>query len=399
MANGVPVIYYIRPQNAAYADSLLVGAYMGDNIAIVGDNLTSIQQIYFNDVPVSVLNINFITKKTLLVSVPTTVPQVKSDKLYMITGSKDTIPYDFIVRIPGPVVNRIKCEQTPEGGNAVLYGDYFFDLDTNPIRITIGDYVIPFADIVDVQKTQLTFKAPAIDIKGVVSVTTAYGNSGRTRDIFHDDRGIIMDFEGIGNKGYDWDTPSFVESDPAYVLTGNYTRFSGTVTVADNGFSNGPTDALIYYFGANHGYGNNNLFTGEPKTSILKFEVNVLQAWTGSPMVFFFAPPGSTNAPLWDQTPTNGYARAFWIPWQGSGSYTTDGWETISIPLSEFKYNNAGVDLGFMGGANQNVANTFNELDIYLTNFGLTEFNGKDAIGTDCDPIILIDNIRVVPGE
>jgi hypothetical protein len=396
MTAGIPTIYYIRPQNVAYADSLLAGAFMGESIAIIGDNLTCIQEIYFNDIK-AILNISFITKNTLLLNVPTTVPQLRSDKLYMVTGSKDTIPYDFIVRIPEPVVNRIKCEQTPEGQEAVLYGDYFFSSVANPIKITIGDYVIPATDIVDVQKNQLTFKAPAMNIKGVVSVTTAYGNSGRTKTIFHDDRGLIMDFEGIGNKGYDWDTPSFVESDPVYALAGNYVRMTGKVTTG--AWSNGPADALIYYFGANHGYGNNNLFTSDPKTSVLKFEANVLEAWTGSPMIFFFAPPGSNNAPLWDQAPANGYARAFWIPWQGSGSYTTDGWETVSIPLSEFRYNNSGIDLGFMGGANQQVSNTFNELDIYLTNFGLSTFNGKDAIGTDCNPVILIDNIRVVPNE
>jgi hypothetical protein len=52
-----------------------------------------------------------------------------------------------------------------------------------------------------------------------------------------------------------------------------------------------------------------------------------------------------------------------------------------------------------MGGTAQQVPNPFNELDIYLTNFGLATFNGKDAIGADCSPVILIDNIRVIPGE
>ncbi|MDR2057395.1 MAG: glycan-binding surface protein [Dysgonamonadaceae bacterium] len=390
--DGLPTIHYIRYQDSNLAGQLLTGAYMEENILIIGENLTSVQEIWFNDVK-ALLNVNMITKNTLFVNVPKDLPTLETDKLYFVTGAKDTIDYDFEVKIPAPILTRIKCEQVPESSEAVLIGDYFLTPDFSLIKVFIGDYEVPTSDLVSVEKNKIVFKAPAMDIKGAIEVKTLYGSSGRSKDVFHDDRGWIMDFEGIGNKGYDWDTPSFVENDPDFALTGNYARFSGTV--AADVYSNGPTDALLYYFGGNHGYGTDNLFSSDPATSTLKFEVNVLEAWTGLPMVFYFAPPVNNNDPLWDQS--NQYARAFWIPWQTTGSYTTDGWETISIPLSEFKYNNAGIDIGFMGGSLQQLPNTFNNLDIYLTNFGLEKFNEKDAVGTNCDPVILIDNIRVVP--
>ena len=395
MTDGLPTVYYVRYQDKNLEGQLLESATMNDNIAIIGDNLTSVQQVLFNNIPAR-LNINFITKNALLVTVPGTLPSVVTDKIYFVNANLDTLAYDFKVNIAAPTFARMKCEWVPEGENVTVYGSSFFATDASNMQVFIGDYEIPTEDIVTWDNpTQVVFKAPAAGISGAVEIRTLFGTTGQSQDIFRDSRGIIMNFEGIGNKGYDWDTPSFVENDPAYSTSGNYARLSGAVTAG--AWSNGPTDALIYYFGAKHGYGEENLFTSNPATSTLKFEINVLQAWTGLPMVFYFAPPGSTNLPLWDQAPANEYARAFWVPWQGSGSYTTDGWETISIPLSEFRYNNSGIDLGFMGGAKQKVPNTFNELDIYLTNFGLETFNGKDAIGTDCNPVILIDNIRVVP--
>ena len=54
MTGGVPTIYYVRPPDIEKADSLLVGAYMGETICLVGDNLTSIQELYFLTCPLKI---------------------------------------------------------------------------------------------------------------------------------------------------------------------------------------------------------------------------------------------------------------------------------------------------------------------------------------------------------
>ena len=78
--------------------------------------------------------------------------------------------------------------------------------------------------------------------------------------------------------------------------------------------------------------------------------------------------------------------RALWYPWLKTGSYQTDGWVTVSIPLSDFKYNHEGKELeeGLSKG-------DFGGLTFFVYHGGVA--------GEACSPQISIDNIRVVPAE
>jgi len=225
MTDGLPEITFIRYANAEQAGQLLDGAFMGDNIVVIGDNLTSVQEVWFNNVK-ALLNINLITKNTLFVNVPRDLPSVRTDKIYFVTGKKDTVAYDFEVRIPAPIIARIKCEFVPEGYETVLFGDYFLAPDASTIKVFIGDYQIPTSDIVSYEKTKIVFKAPPMDVKGPVEVKTLYGNSGRTKDVFRDDRGMITTFDDDYPHHSEWGqpNPNNILDDPKYALIGNYWR-------------------------------------------------------------------------------------------------------------------------------------------------------------------------------
>ena len=85
LTGGKPTIDYIRPASYSARDSLLVQAYPQAQLCIVGSNLTCIEQMYFNDKK-AILNTSFITDKTLIVQVPSDIPDEVSDKIYMITA-------------------------------------------------------------------------------------------------------------------------------------------------------------------------------------------------------------------------------------------------------------------------------------------------------------------------
>ena len=120
MADGVPEVRYVRPVKFAASDSLMTGAYMDNQICLVGENLRSIYELWFNDQK-AILNSSYITDNTLIVTVPGNIPGEVSNKIYMITAARDTVTYDFNVLIPGPTVNSMSCEQTPAGETAVIY--------------------------------------------------------------------------------------------------------------------------------------------------------------------------------------------------------------------------------------------------------------------------------------
>ena len=66
---------------------------MANTICLVGENLRSVYELYFNDQK-AILNTSYITDHTLMVDVPKEIPSVVTDKIYMVTKAKDTIDYD-----------------------------------------------------------------------------------------------------------------------------------------------------------------------------------------------------------------------------------------------------------------------------------------------------------------
>lgn len=89
LTNGTPKVSYVRVPDALSADSLLVSAFMGKTIAIIGENLTSVKELWFNDQK-AVLNTSFITSEALIVAVPKGIPQLVTNKMYLI--NKTTTP-------------------------------------------------------------------------------------------------------------------------------------------------------------------------------------------------------------------------------------------------------------------------------------------------------------------
>ena len=89
LTDGTPEIYYVRIPNPESADSLVVEAFMDNTIVLVGNNLTSIKEMWFNDKQ-AVLNSSLITDATLFVTRPKEIPTVVTDKIYMITKTHKT---------------------------------------------------------------------------------------------------------------------------------------------------------------------------------------------------------------------------------------------------------------------------------------------------------------------
>ena len=390
MTSGLPTVYFVRYQDKNLEEQLLTSATMGSPIVIIGDNLTSVQQVLFNDVP-AILNINMITKNTLFVTVPNALPNVNTNKIYFVNANKDTLAYDFTVNIAPPVYSRIKCEWVPEGGNVVILGSSFYANDASNLKILVGDYLVPTADIVSFEPSQVVFKAPPAEISGPVEVRTLFGTTGRSKDIFRDSRGWITGFEDSENGGTGfvagWGRPTRIENDPALSLMGKYVKLTAPLDPGSNpSFISGGNDMTINIWSRDNTSNPNSgipnpMFPSDPKTSTLKFEVNVIQAWSSCPMIFAFDNANGNENYLWaDGT----QPRGFWVPWLLSGSYISDGWETVAIPLSEMIYNGSRVAVP--------AATEFGQLGISIHNRGYASYGG-----TACTPVILVDNIRVVP--
>lgn len=397
LTGGVPTVEYIRPGTAAAADSLLSEASMGSTICLVGNNLTSIKELYFNDQK-TILNTSYITDHTMLVSIPNGIPEKVSDKIYMITKGADTLTYDFHVVVPAPTVSSMSNEWAHEGDVVTINGDYFISDPSAPLTVTFEGG--KQAAILSFNKTEISVQVPEGAEPGYINVESIYGKS-KSKFQYHDTRNILFDFDGSHGGltlGQGWRDGSKVYKNDEYGIDGGYLRFGGAEMSGDIGGTWAEDEFCLNYWpnGANDALSSRKemkemLDNYDLDKLQIKFEVCIPKAnpWSSAALQIMFT--GDKQVTM--ATAGNGFysdktfPRALWMPWTTSGSYdTNDQWTTVSIPLSSFNKTHEGQACE-------------NKLDkTYFT--GLTFFVWHGGVkGTTCTPVICIDNIRVVPIE
>ena len=171
ISDGNPTIRYIRPVNVETADSIVTGAYMDNNICIVGENLRSITKMLFNDQEAKLVP-SLITDNTMIVTVPGQIPGEVFNKIFMVNNDNDTTTYDFKVLVPGPSINNMSNEWAKAGEQATIYGNYFVDDPNTPLTLTINGTKVA---IEDYDISHLTFTIPEGMKEGPIEVATVYG--------------------------------------------------------------------------------------------------------------------------------------------------------------------------------------------------------------------------------
>lgn len=165
--NGLPVIHYIRMTDPALADNTFTDVSPGTMIAIIGENLTGVKEVYINDQEIS-FNANYGTVTSLIVTVP-------SDEDFLLSGPNPDIPselrivtdhgiatYPLHVLSPGPVISYISAFYPIDPGDEItLIGENFYEIkriyftkDSVEVTQPITDYQVS-SDF-----DQITFAVP-----------------------------------------------------------------------------------------------------------------------------------------------------------------------------------------------------------------------------------------------
>lgn len=365
-AMGDPAIRYIRVTDPEKSDSLLTSAYMGALIAIMGENLGDVVEVWFNDQEAT-LTSTYITNTSILVNVPNIPPQEVNDKITLVFRDGSTYQYDFKVEVPAPRVSSILCEYVADGDVAVLIGDFFFE----PQVIFPGDVE---GEVVSFTQTEIRVTVPEGSTSGPITVKTLFG-TGKSTFHFRDKRGLFWDFDELQGGG--WHPGNTQSTDPDGV-SGNYVTFKGTFQ--DWGWNDVDFEADLW--GQSAGRPQGPLWEGGLTDKALRFEANVVWEWMGGTMYFIFTP--------WDNSNNAGHtsgdvAKGIWRPWytEQDGSYKTDGWITVTLPLNEFVYDhglgNNNLSLDYPDGCGS--------LSIFLW--------GSSPV-SPTDIFVCVDNLRIV---
>lgn len=406
IADGVPTLKYVRSPLPEEADSLLVGAYLGNTVCLVGDNLRSIYELYFNDQKAT-LNTSYMTDHTVLVDIPKNIPEEVTNKIYMVTKSGAKVDFDFNVMVPAPVVSSMSCEYAPAGSEAVLYGDYFVDDPNVPLTISMpGDITVEGEQITSITKTAVKFIVPEGAMQGNIRVKSIYG-TGQSIFQYKDTRNILFDwdgkYEGALAAGNSWNGDNekkgqILASVPS--VDNNY-MVLGTTLLSGGQWDTPPEYTMMYWPDLNATEGCVPLYDLPQFKEMLedytieelalKFEVYVPTSnpWMAEGMQIMFTSLDEASI----QKHNNDYLyqtetpRGVWVPWEETGSYDTgDQWVTVTLKMSEF---------------NKQLSGVVSETELTKEKLaGLSIFlRGGGVDGKECEPIICIDNIRVVPVE
>jgi hypothetical protein len=359
-----PVVEYVRVCNPESADSLVVESAMGSRIAFIGRDLGDVQQIYFNDQKAK-LNPTLITSYSIIVDVPSTLPQEVTNTVTLITSTGIKTEYPFKVVVPSPVITSMSCQYGRPGDKITFAGDYFFGTTSQVYATFPGNLV---AKTISVDNNNLTVEVPeGATQEGYVTISSLYGSS-KTSMKFLESDGMLCRFEPDGYQN-SWGLGSTSNEDG---IDGYYLR----LYQANNGEWNWQ-NALCWGL---WNTGGEPIAKGSLSNLALRFEANI-PSWANVPLIMYFNNADGINV-------DGDEAQLHWTPWLSLGGDTplnTDGWVTYTIPLTEFKYNKDGSD----------DSRTIGDISQY-TNLSMILF-GSFSPGTQAfDVDIRIDNLRIV---
>ena len=442
VADGLPTVNYIRclsseiKGNNDAADThytngeLVEQASPQSTLALIGSNLRSVYEIWFNDKQ-AILNTSYMTDDALLVDVPKSVPKKVTDKIYLVTQSKDTVTVDFKVVIPAPDIKAMTCEYASIGDKVTFTGNYFVYDPNFPLQAWFtgadGSLIPVDIDESDISDdfTSVSLTIPEGAQRGPITMTSIYGTA-QSPFYYLDNRGMLFDFETIADGGTGLFSQGWKVRDPIedeYSLPGcrHYITIGDGSTALDE--TGGWCDVPFRFDFWCGSWDTPQNITDAPGKALfnqadfskwenlaLKFEMNIPSnnAWASGAMQIAFQPieqvtlsgyavagykeVGGANQYIFNGEgdksiawQTGDWGRAFYRPWMTAGEYHTDGkWITVTVPLTDLTLDKDGKP----ASAAPKTEKDFASLTMFLLGGGT---------GKECTPLLRIDNIRVVP--
>ncbi|MEP7268993.1 MAG: glycan-binding surface protein [Saprospiraceae bacterium] len=305
--DGIPRIRYVRVTQPSSKDSLLIGAFQANQIAIIGENLQNTIAVWFNDQQAN-LTPTYITPTSIIVTTPSKVPTVVNNKMRLYFSTGDSLLYDFQIYISKPTLSNMDCEYGNAGDIVVINGNFFYP----PLKVIFSENAL--GEVVEISDRILKVRVPESAKPGQITVTTNFGTV-KSDFIFRDDRPKFIDsdpYEGWWNSSYVVTAPG--PTDPPKI-SGNYIRYNKfTGAWSWNELAGGPASAMPEH--------SKNIPDGailKPEDYFFKFEVNTVKPYTASIIRFNMALTAEYNDQFQWQPPID----------------TKGIWRTISIPFEE----------------------------------------------------------------
>ncbi|WPV01727.1 glycan-binding surface protein [Mucilaginibacter sp. cycad4] len=368
-SKGTPVITSIRNYVAHPGDSLLSSVGTGQWVVISGKNLKGALAINFDGVKGS-FNDAWFSDTSAIALIPAVIafPTVPSDKLntiQYITNHGQTT-FSFPIVAPAPTISGVSNEDANPGDSVKINGLSFFFVKS---VIYGGINITNFKSSNDGTSISLAVPAGITQTGGIVSVETKSGKAATVYSIHNLVNGVLNNYDNINNFSWGSGTSNSAASYPGN--TGYYGIMKASNVPAGDGswWNDGRsinTNSAQWIPQAN--------MKDTLSHYVLKFEISVTKPWTNGSIQI-------VKDYSWTYS-------ALYHPWKTSTGatvpFTTKGWQTVTIPLSNFvdsKGFPAPTLSDLLGSAGAGAIN------VTFTNDGSSTVQNFEAA---------IDNIRVV---
>lgn len=370
---GAPIISYARNAAVSPNDTIVKAIVPGQKINLVGYNLRNATNIAFQGVSANVAAVVY-TDSSAFVQVPADLSGSDASLANMINYTTAIGTGSLAITIIGPpIITGVSNENAATGDSVYLYGNNFLSVQ----NLTFAGATISSWKASD-DGASVGFVVPALTQSGPVTIQTVVGTFTTAYTVNDVTSGIISNFEWGPLFRWDWWGGAELKSgDPDF--PGNSSQYLGLKTNVLNGGAGDEFSTAIRIGGAPWLPAGN---VNDPVNSwALKFELTVPAPWNGATLCI---------------KSSNGSYMSRFEPWQVSSgntaAWSTNGWQTITIPLSTFRKNDATLGDGkgapitsitdLLGSTGQS------DLILYMHNYSTspTGTNFKSAF----------DNFRVV---
>lgn len=371
----------IHPDSAAVSK---IGP--GQTVVVEGKNLATTKEVDFDGFTTSI-NQTLYTDTTVIATIPSNLPfnQIKSDSLnviHVVTKYGQTT-FKFPILPPTPDITGISDEFATPGTKITISGQFLYLVKS--VTFPGGINATNYSSSPD--GTSLTLMVPAgATHTGSIKVVTAAGTAlSGPSNVFRDTAHVFLNFDNK-NAYSTWNTPpdpivvtpATQLTDSAYNGSGNHVKLSSPIPSISMQSGNyllwNVVDIPVGTWWVQHlatpTNGSGLAWPSDISTSTsasklaIKFEVNF---------------PGNGVSSGEVKFEINGKYDYYWKPWANAsnGTFKTNGWRTITIPLSDF-----------------NGVSTYG--DIKGTSFNMFYDNGNGT-GNVSWVVAGWDNFRIVP--
>lgn len=408
---------YLEDADSDVPDRPVDFARLGQTIRIEGSGFKGLRELYINGFN-TYFNVAYVTNTSMIVSIDTDTPVSDADPeqrntiRFVKSGTEYT--YQFTIRDASPVITSIDNTLPMAGETVVVRGENL--QETSLVTLPDGTQITDITNAPDDEAGEwFSFVMPSgVTTGGAINITCANG-SAVSPAYFNNSTCMILNFDGTGSQGYwSWsETGSMINDedlvdDPLNSGRGKVLQIIPERMLTAGGVAAGKPRASECWTAGDDRDDWSWMFEYVSDTTLLtdvafQFDIYVPDSWSGTGHIqislfnnFNFGGIGSDDDADSRQT-------AFYCPWIVGGEivpFQTTGWQTVTIPFSEFRKYAAEIEGGdsptFQEVVDDRNAATYKNFGMGFVNTDF-ELDGVSVTSSVFNQRIYIDNWRIVP--